>query len=336
VKPALSSFLAAALIALGAASGARAAESPASILTLWNRVPDLPQTAPEAAQWVDKNGVLIHPGLLALKADIEAHQQAIGRLQQAAAERGQAQSAIAAEDLGKGLADVGIDMARAQRDPVYAQQLQERMRKMSPQELMAMSQKMSQPLNQDKRHQNAAKAVVDDAPVLRAAADAGEAYSHAQMARFNAQQAIWREADEAVARVLQKPLKGALAKPAMEWENIGCDKACQAQWDAYAGQMLPLMVARDTELLRIRRAALQRHRAALADEIKVADKHLVASQYGALSQSQVNQMKIVGYDGAAMGEITLLIDRITDSVKTAAAVTHCGKQIVLAPRAVCQ
>jgi len=47
-------------------------------------------------------------------------------------------------------------------------------------------------------------------------------------------------------------------------------------------------------------------------------------------------MKIVGYDGAAIGEITQLIDRITDSVKSAAVVVQCGKQIVLAPRAVCR
>jgi hypothetical protein len=335
MKPAVLAAVAA-LLALSAAAAAHAAESPSSAAALLARVPHLPATAEEAARWVDKNGALVHPGLLALRKDIEAHQQAIGQIQKSVAMRHQAQSAIATEDLGKGMADVGIDMARMQSDPAYAKEVQDRMRKMSPQELMAMSQKMSQPLNQDKRYQNAAKAMVDDAPAMIAAAAAGEAYSSAQMTRMKSHLALWQEADEAVSRVLKKPLAVGMAKPAMEWENIGCDAGCRAQWDAYAAKTLPLMIARDTEVLRIRRAALQRQRAAVTEEIKTADKHLVASQFGALSQSQVNQMKIVAYDGAAITEISQLVDRIVDSVKSAAVVVQCGKQIVLAPGAVCR
>jgi hypothetical protein len=334
MKPAVLAAVAA-LLALSAAATAHAADAPSSVAALLARVPDLPATAEEAARWVDKNGALVHPGLLALRKDIEAHQQAIGQIQKSVAMRHQAQSAIATEDLGKGLADVGIDMARMQSDPAYAKEVQDRMRKMSPQELMAMSQKMSQPLNQDKRYENAAKAMVDDAPAT-IAAEAGEAYSSAQMARMKTQLAVWQEADEAVSRVLKKPLAVGMAKPAMEWENIGCDAGCRAQWDAYAAKTLPLMIARDTEVLRVRRAALQRQRAVVTEEIKTADKHLTASQFGALSQSQVNQMKIVAYDGAAIAEISQLVDRIGDSVKSAAAVTQCGTQIVLAPRAVCR
>jgi hypothetical protein len=319
---------------------APAVESPPSVAALFNRVPELPASAEEAALWVDKGGRLVHPGLLALRADIEAHQRAIGVIQQAAAERHQVQSAIVVENLDKGMADVGIDMARMQRDPAYAQQVQERMRKMTPQELMAMSQKMNQPLNQemrhDKRHQNQAQAMVEDSPVNRAAAEAGEAFVSAQMKRFDAHAALWREADAAVARVMKKPLGAPGPKPTMEWENIGCDAGCQAQWEAYASKVLPLMVARSTEALRIRRTTLQRQRAMVAEGIKTADKHLLATQYGAASRSQVNQGRIVHYDGAAIAEISYLLDRITDSVKSAAGVVHCGKQVVLAPGAVCR
>ncbi len=337
MKPVLAAALAALLSLF--ATDAPAVEPPPSVAALFSRVPELPATADEAASWVDKSGRIVHPGLLALRADIAAHQRAIGLIQQAAAERHQTQSAIVVENLGKGMADVGIDMARMQRDPAYAQQVQERMRKMSPQELMAMSQKMNQPLNQemrqDKRHQNQAQAMVEDTALNRAAAEAGEAYAGLQMKRLDAHTARWREADEAVARVMKKPLAAPGPKPTPEWEHIGCDAACRAQWDAYASKMLPLMVARDTEGLRIRRAALQRQRAAVADGIKVADKHLVATQYGAASISQANQGNIVRYDGAAIAEISYLLDRITDSVKSAAVVVHCGKQIVLAPQAVC-
>ena len=52
-------------------------------------------------------------------------------------------------------------------------------------------------MNRDPRFQNAAQAVAEDGPAVRAAAEAGEAYSHAQMTRFNAHQAIWREAEAA-------------------------------------------------------------------------------------------------------------------------------------------
>jgi hypothetical protein len=168
----------AAALLLTAASSAFAAELPASsVLALFNRIPELPSTAQEATRWVDKEGRLVHPGLLALHADIKAHQQ---------------------------------------------------------------------PMNQDPRSQNVAKAMVDDAPAVKAAAEAGEAYSQAQLVRIKAHEAIWREA------------------------------------------------------------------------------------------GQVNQMKIAAYDGVAIGELTGLIERIADSVKSAAAVANCGEQIVFAPGAVCR
>jgi hypothetical protein len=40
-------------------------------------------------------------------------------------------------------------MARMQSDPAYAQSVQVRMKSMSPDQLMAMSKAMSQPMNQN-------------------------------------------------------------------------------------------------------------------------------------------------------------------------------------------
>lgn len=326
----------AALAVILAVPGARAGDAPPSIAQLFQRVPDLPTTAEEAATWVDKTGRLVHPGLLALKADIAAHQRAMEQVQLATAQDHQAQGAVMVEDLNTGLANVGIDMARMQRDPAYAQEVQDRMRKMSPQELMAMSQKMNAPLNADPRFRNQAQAMVDDAPAVRAAAEAGRAYSEGQPARLQSHQKLWREAADAAAKLRQKPLQAKLAKPKMEWENIGCDTGCRAAWESYAAALLPLMIARDTEVLRLHRTTLQRHRAGVAEGLKTADRHLVASQYGAASRSQANRGSIAGYDAAALGEISFLVERITDSVKSAAVVAHCGKQIVLAPGAVCR
>jgi hypothetical protein len=335
MNPRLHRAAAAALLTLAAAS-ACADELPESLLSLFKRLPEPPATAQEATRWVDPQGRLVHPGLLALKAALQAHQQAVNRIAAPAVQREQTQAAIAAEDLGKGMADAGIDMARLQRDPAYAQQVQDRLRKMSPQEAMAFSQRMSQPLNSDPRHQNAARALAEDAPAAKAAAAAGEAYTQAQPARLQAQQALWREAEKAAAAILQRPLKVPAARPAVEWESIGCNTACRAQWDAYAAQVLPLMIQRDTDVLQVRRSALQRQRAALADALRAADGHLVATRYGAASQSAVNQMKIIGYDSSVTGDLSALIERMTDTARSAAAVAHCGKQIVLAPQAVCQ
>lgn len=329
--------VAAAALAFGVCTGAYAAEGPsASVLALFNRIPELPTTAQEATRWVDKQGKLVHPGLLALQAAIKAHQQAMDRLAAVVGERGRAQAVVQVEDLGKGMADVGIDMARMQRDPAYAQQVQARLRTLSPQEMVALSQRMSQPMNRDPRFQNAAQAVVEDGPAVRAAAEAGEVYSHAQMTRFNAHQAIWREAEAAADVIRHKPLNIPAAKPAMDWENIGCEAPCRSQWETYASQALPLMIERDTQILMAHRAAVQRQRAVLADGIRRADGHLLATRYGAASGSPINQQKIAGYDGVAIGELTALIERIIDSAKSAAVVANCGKQAVLVPGAMCR
>lgn len=328
---------AAVALVLMAAAGAHAAEGPAtSVLALFNRIPELPTTAQEAARWVDQRGSLLHPGLLALQADIKAHQQAMDRLGAGAGERGRVQAAVQVEDLGKGMADMGIDMARMQRDPAYAQQVQARLRKLSPQEMVALSQRLSRPMNQDPRFQNAATAMVEDAPAVRAAAEAGEAYSHAQPARLTAHLAIWREAEAAADAIRRKPLNIPAAKPAMDWENIGCEAPCRAMWEHYASQALPLMIERDSQVLRVHRAAALRQRAAVAEGIQRADAHLLAAHYGAASGSQVNQQKIASYDGVAIGELKGLIERIADSVKSAAVVANCGKQAVLVPGAMCQ
>ena len=316
-------------------SHALAAELPTSVLGLFDRVPDPPRTAQEAATWVDLQGKLVHPGLLSLKADIVRHQQQMAQFAQTVAARERAQAGRTVADLGQGMADIGIDMARMQRDPAYAQQVQERMRRLSPQEMLALAQRMNQPLNQDPQRVNEAQAMAADAPAVRAAAEVGEAYAHAAGSRVQAHHAAWQANEAEVARLAQQPLRAAPTPPSPEWENIGCNPGCRAQWQDYAARMLPLLVERDTQILRLRVQALQRQRAAVAAELKQAEQHLQATQYGQLSVSTVNQNRLIGYDAAAVGEVLHLIDRIVDTAARAAVVTHCGAQAVLVPGAVC-
>jgi hypothetical protein len=327
------------LVLTAFAGASQAATPPSSVLSLYERIPDPPATAQEAAaQWIDKSGTLIHPGLSALKADLEAHEKALEELAKPAAAQAVKQGEYQMESLGKGMADVGIDMARMQSDPAYRAQVQARMQKMSPAELMAMSQQMNKPMQQDKRIVNQAKAMNDDPAAVREAAEAGYAYSSRQVERIQAFQARWKQMEDVeVKKITSTPLpKVGQQKPTMEYDNIGCDRSCQAQWDAYAAKVLPLMIARDNEILKLRRAALLRERASIAADIKTADRHLIATRYGAASQSEANQSRIRSYDAAALGGIMQIVYQLEEAARSAAVVTHCGDQVVKVPGAVCR
>ena len=333
-------LLLASTLAIGAALApalpARAAELPSSPLTLFERLPDAPESPADATRWFDKARTLIHPGLLALKADYEAHLQALAQLRQQHAERSRGQGELATHNLARGMADIGIDMERMQRDPAYAAQVQERMRKMSPQEMIAMSQRMSQPLNQDKRYVNEARAKAEDAAAVRAAAEAGQGYMQAVPARSESLARLMREADAEIERINSKPLNIPASKPAMDWQNIGCDAGCRARWDSYADAAAPLMIARAGEALRIRRAALRRQRELLAEGMRNADRHLVASRWGIGAKSADNQQLILGYDESAAGKLPYLIEQLENASLAAASMVHCARHWARAPGTVCE
>ena len=101
-------------------------------------------------------------------------------------------------------------------------------------------------------------------------------------------------------------------------------------------QMLPLMIERDTQILRLRAQALQRHRAAVAEELKTAERHPQATLYAQLSGSKVYQNRLIDCDATAIGEVLHHIDRIAETVARAAVATHCGEQVILVPGAICR
>jgi hypothetical protein len=306
------------------------------VAELLSRLPEPPSTAEEAARWVDKSGALQHPGLIALKADIAAHKRAAEAILQAQIPSQQAQAAQQHADIAKGMANVGIDMNRMQSDPAYAQQVQARMKSMSPDQLMAMSRAMAQPMNENPSRRNAAADMANDAPAVKAAADAGFEYSNQQVARIQAHHARWQATEADVkSQVFGTPLKVDVPKPRIEFDNPGCDKACTAAWDAYAAKMVPLMIARDTQALKLRRDALQRERQALVPMIAQADKALKAAHYGEKALSDAHTHRIVGYDVGMLGEIGLLITKTEEIARTASRSVHCGKQAVQVPGAVC-
>lgn len=333
----LKTFLAPLLVAALAGLGTTAqAQAPGSVQALLDALPELPATAEQAATWVDKSGRIVHPALLQAQAALAAHKQAMERIAAAQGRTHAEQGQVVGQALMQGMQEVGIDVQRMQADPAYAQQVQERIRRMTPAEQMAMAQRMAQPMNQDPRVVNQAAAMAQDSAAARSAAEVGQAYAQQQPQRFQQHTALWAETEQAVQRVRARKLSAGLPKPALEWDNPGCDRRCQAQWEAYAAKMLPLMVARETEILQLRRAALQRQRAAVAPDVATAEQHLQATEFGLASRSQVNQGFITGYDGAIVAEIQGLLDRTLDAVKSAAVVPHCGTQVVLVPQAVCR
>ncbi|MDY0746896.1 hypothetical protein SNE35_20455 [Paucibacter sp. R3-3] len=87
------------------------------------------------------------------------------------------------------------------------------------------------------------------------------------------------------------------------------------------------MVARETEILRLRSGALQQQRAWAASELKTADRHLAAAAYGARASSRTHRQQILAYDLSTIGEVQALSERLQDTVRRAAIVVRCGKQV---------
>lgn len=317
-----------------AAAQAQPATTPSQLL---QALPDAPTTPEQAAQWLDRQDKVIHPGYLAVKQAMDAHTQAMNRIGSGNAAEARTQAGYQVEAVAQGMSSVGIDMQRMQSDPAYAAQVQQRLQRMTPAEQMALAQRMAAPMQQDRRITNEAKSMADDSPAATAAFEAGQQFAQAQA--FNERRAreikLWQDTEAAVAQVNARKLNAGVPKPAMEYDNIGCLAACQGQWETYAARMLPLMVARETEVLKLRVAALQKQRAWVATELKPVDRHMTATGFGEKATSRVHREQILAYDISAVGEVQAVSERLLDTVRRAAIVVRCGKQAVLVPGAAC-
>ena len=77
------SLLVMAAIMVGGVASAQPS-GPNSIFELFKRLPEPPATAADAAKWYDKDGTLIHPVLVSVLADLEAHKKSTKAMQDAA------------------------------------------------------------------------------------------------------------------------------------------------------------------------------------------------------------------------------------------------------------
>ena len=310
-------LVAIAVLVGGVASAAPS--QPASILDLFKRIPEPPATVADAAKWYDKTGKLVQPAMISVRADLEAHKQSIRTLQEAAKTKSGTQQVA---DMSKTMAGFGIDMSRM-NDPAYAKEVQQRMKQMSPQEMMAISRAAAQP----------AARPVQEPPQVDAAVEAVTAYQQGMIARIQAQGKVGQDTETAVERITSQSFPAAILaqKPRVESDCIGDDGSCEAQWKAYAQKLLPLMIARDGEILAVRRAAYLRERDALSNALQEANRHLVATQYGAAAQADQKKLMILGYDEAMTSELEQIIDKLEEAAHRAAITMNCGDTAVTQP-----
>jgi hypothetical protein len=234
------------------------------------------------------------------------------------------------ENVAKGAAAAtGMDMERMKNDPAYAREMQAKMKAMSPAELMAMGAAMQRSMVAGAGA--GGRVAVFDPPAVKAAAEAGRPLMlpDAEAARAAANKQRWDAVARKVAAIDEKyaGLRGKYPpKVYCDGEGGGGDacKAASASYLAAVPQLMQLQTARDAEVLAVEVPALEEERRALAEEVRTADQHLQAAQYGAASQEIGNPTPIGFLDISAVRHITELAAKFEDIVKRAAFATHCG------------
>lgn len=325
--------LTAATIALALASAwcqpAEAAEAqPPSLVQIFQRLPKAPLTPQEADRLVDARQQI--PALATIRADLAAHAETVSRNAAAADTRIQARlgGPTSPDQVQRAAAGVGIDVARMQTDKAYAAEVQARMRSMSPNELMALSAAMSQGMGL-----RTSGPPVYDPPAVKAAADIGQALMQPDtlMARLSAQQNRWAEVEKKVAAIEAKYAARFPRRQLVCDGEGGGRPECLAEEAKITAATMPLLRARDAEVLQVEAAALEEERKALAEAVRTAEAQLVAAQYGATAQEPGNPMRIATLDSHVVGEIGRVADRLEAVAKRAARVAHCGEKVLSSP-----
>lgn len=287
-----------------------------ALIDLYTALPQPPATPQDAATWFDARGTLVHPGLIALKQKIATHRTGLEARQTDVSVQAVPQGLRTVADLGAGMANAGIDMRRMQTDPAYAQQMQARLQAMTPQQLMELSMKMAQPMNDDAGLVNQAKAAADDPDVVQSAIEVAQRGAIEQSERMSARAALWQTNEAAIAKITAAPLNPGRPKPTQQIGE-GCGAPCIAAWQAYESALATAQIARDGEVLALRRSAFTQAREDVAPFVREADTHLKATNYGDLSSSQHNKSLLQTLDGAALGEVEDLVTRLEEMAKTA-------------------
>ncbi len=86
---------------------------------------------------------------------------------------------------------------------------------------------------------------------------------------------------------------------------------------------MPLVIARETEILMVETAALREERAAVAAEVRKAEEMLKAAEYGALAEERGSPLNILMLDGNTVAQIRSLAVKLEDIARRAGHVGRC-------------
>jgi hypothetical protein len=206
------------------------------------------------------------------------------------------------------------DMARAASDPAYAQEMQKKLAKMTPQEQMAFAMQMQSATQGD-----ALAAVQDPQPVL-AAIDAFNAYNQSTLMTSSPTIELGKKTEALRARFDAQ--QQSTAKK-LKYCDVGCTDDAGTEANNRAVWAEKRTIA-DAEL-KAWAALFAEWKASRTAVIAKAERDLAATRYGALSKSGTNRSTLNMYYGAMLSEAELLLSITRDATDRAAAVDRGAK-----------
>jgi hypothetical protein len=290
-----STFLAAALLVSGAATAQY------SLQAMHTNVPAPPASSAAATAW------LTSPAVTTLSKQLKDQRAFVEKLHK-----------DASADSMAGMSTGGIDFARAQRDPAYAQELQKKLASMSQEEQMKVAMQMSQATQQQAL--NDVKKMAADPPAVQLAAEHYADYQTKQMtvtgitAQVQAVSELQRQVSDksaAIAAAAEKKLKCSDGEGSCSAADQAADKATlKAAHAAIVAEYDKALVSIGQQV-----AAARKSRAA---DIAAAQKDLGPAQYGAAAQSSANKQLLAAYHNAVLMEVEQLFALSEDTAKWAA------------------
>jgi hypothetical protein len=280
---------------------ASAASAQQSLQSLHARVPAPPATAAAAPAWLSSAEVTT------LRKQLKDQRAFVEKL-----------SKDAAADSLAGASGGGIDFARAQRDPAYAQELQAKIQKMTPDEQMRFAMQMQQ-ATQQQALQDVQK-MANDPPAVQLAAEHYPDYQSKQMTGSGI------AAQQTAVGTLQKQVNARSAEiAAAATKKLKCSdgegSCAKADKDADKATLraahAQIVAEYDKALVTMGQQVEAARKARLAD-IAAAQKDLGPAQYGAAAQSSANKQLLAAYHNTALIEIEQLFALSEDTAKWAA------------------
>ncbi len=282
---------------------ASAASAQQSLQSLHTRVPAPPATAAAAPAWLTSAEVTT------LRKQLKDQRAFVEKL---------SKDAAAASMPGAGPGGGGIDFARAQRDPAYAQEMQKKIAAMSQEEQMKLATQMSQAMQQQAVQD--VRKMAADPPAVQAAAEHYADYQTSPttvsgiMAQVQAVSELQRQVSDkamAIATAAGKKLKCSDGEGSCSAADQAADKAtlraAHAQIIAEYDRGLALIAQQVAAARKSRLAA-----------ITAAEKDLGPAGYGAAAQSGANKQLLAAYHNTVLIEIEQLFTLSEDAAKWAA------------------